>query len=84
MVEVEVDDVVKMEQEEDVCGFYDYVPGEHIQVVYMDNNAPDVAFGDYVEVSGQEAMYSCGCVCCCDGCGLIVDPEIEGDYIRHF
>jgi len=83
VVEVQVDEAIKMEQEEGVCGFNDYVPGETIVVLYFAAGAPAVAFGDYVEVSGEESMFSCACVCCCDGCGLIVDPEVTGHYIRH-
>jgi len=84
VVEVEVDELIKMEQEGPACfggWMYDYVPGEIIEVLYMENDAPDVWFDDYVEVSGQEAMFSCACTCCCDGCGFIVDPEVTGHYI---
>ena len=83
VIEVEIDEVIKMEQEEGLCGFYDYVPGETIDVRYFAANPPDVAIYDYVEVSGEESMFSCGCVCCCDGCGLIVDPDVTGHYIRQ-
>ena len=83
VVEVELDELVKMEQEG--CFFeclYAYVPGETIEVLYFAAEAPGVALGDYVEVGGQESMFSCGCDCCCDGLGFIVDPEITGNYIR--
>jgi hypothetical protein len=82
---VQLDEVIKMEQQQGGCfgeWAYDYVPGEIIDVLYFATDAPDVAVGDYVEASGQESMFDCGCVCCCDGCGFIVDPEITGNYIR--
>jgi hypothetical protein len=82
VVRVQIDEVVKVEQEEVDCELYDYVSGETIDVLYFSNNAPNVAVGDYVEVSGEEAMFSCGCQCCCDRCGLIVDPEVTGRYIQ--
>ena len=82
VVQVEVDEVIKMEQADGGCGFYSYAPGETIDVLYFANDAPGVAPGDYVEVSGEESMFSCGCTCCCDGCGLLVRVEIAGSYIR--
>jgi hypothetical protein len=27
-------------------------------------------------------MFSCGCTCCCDGCGFLVRVEVAGSYIR--
>ena len=82
VVQVEVDQVIKMEQQEGGCGMYGYAPGETIDVLYFANDAPGVAPGDYVEVSGEESMFSCGCTCCCDGCGFLVRPEVLGRYIR--
>jgi hypothetical protein len=83
IVHVEIAEVVKMEQGESLCAFYDYVPGETIEVVYFANDVPDVAVDDYVEVSGEESMFSCGCQCCCDRCGFMVKPETTGHYIRR-
>jgi len=80
VVQVEVDEVVKMEQADGGCGLYGYVPGETIDVLYFAEYVP-VAAGDYVEV-GEESMFSCACTCCCDGCGLLVRVEIAGSYIR--
>jgi Tol biopolymer transport system component len=84
VIEVQLDEAIKMEQEG--CFFeclYDYVPGETIEVLYFATDAPGVALGDDVEVSGQESMYSCGCGCCCDGLDFVVDPEVTGNYIRR-
>jgi hypothetical protein len=81
VVQVEVDEVLKMEQVDGGCGFYGYVPGETIDVLYFAEYVP-VAAGDYVEVSGEESMFSCACTCCCDGCGLLVRVETAGSYIR--
>jgi hypothetical protein len=75
VVQVEIDEVVKMEQEQGPCGMYDYVSGETIDVLYFANDAPEVAVDDYVEVSGEESMFSCICQgCCCDACGFIFSP----------
>jgi hypothetical protein len=66
-----------MEQQQAGCGswLYDYVPGEHIDVLYFADDAPQVAVDDYVEVSGEESMFSCICQgCCCDACGFIFSP----------
>jgi len=82
VVSVQVDEVIKMEQADGGCGFYSYAPGETIDVLYFANDAPAVAPGRYVEVSGEESMFSCGCTCCCDGCGFLVRPEVSGSYIR--
>ena len=81
VVQVEVDEVIKMEQEGGGCGFYGYTPGETIDVLYFAEYVP-VGNGDYVEVSGEESMFSCACECCCDGCGLLVRVEVAGSYIR--
>jgi len=80
-IQVEVDDVLKMEQTGGGCGLYGYVPGETVEVLYF-ASAAGVAVGDYVEVSGEESMFSCHCTCCCDGCGFLVDLEVTGHYIR--
>jgi hypothetical protein len=82
VVSVQVDEVVKMEQADGGCGFYSYAPGETIDVLYFANDAPKVAPGHHVEVSGEESMFSCGCTCCCDGCGFLVRVEVAGSYIR--
>ena len=81
VVQVEVDEVIKMEQADGGCGMYGYAPGETIDVLYFAEYVP-VAVGDYVEVSGEESMFSCACTCCCDGCGLLVRVEVAGSYIR--
>jgi len=84
VIEVELDELVKMEQEEGGCfgdWMYDYESGETIEVLYFAEDAPEVAVDDYVEVSGEESMFVCGCHCCCDGCGFIVDPGVAGHYI---
>ena len=78
---MEVDEILKMEQTDGGCGMYGYAPGETIDVLYFAEYVP-VAAGDYVEVSGEESMFSCACECCCDGCGLLVRVEIAGSYIR--
>ena len=70
-----------MEQTGGGCGFYAYTVGETIDVLYFAEYVP-VGAGDYVEVSGEEGMFSCACECCCDGCGLLVRVEIAGSYIR--
>lgn len=82
VVQVEVDEVIKMEQADGGRGFYSYAPGETIDVLYFANDAPGVAPGDYVEVSGEESMFSCGCTCCCDGWGFLIRVEVAGSYIR--
>jgi hypothetical protein len=82
-VQVEVDEVIKMEQTDGGCGLYSYASGETIEVLYFANDAPAVAPGAHVEVSGEESMFSCGCTCCCDGCGFIVDPGVVGSYLRR-
>jgi hypothetical protein len=82
VVSVQVEEVIKMEQADGGCEFYSYAPGETIDVLYFANDAPAVAPGRRVEVSGEESMFSCGCTCCCDGCGLLVRVEIAGSYIR--
>jgi len=83
VIEVQLDEAIKMEQGGcfGEC-LYDYVPGETIEVLYFATDASGVTLGDHVEVSGQESMFACGCQCCCDGFGFIVDPEITGNYIR--
>jgi hypothetical protein len=81
-IQVEVEDVLKMQQTDGGCGLYSYVLGETIDVLYFANVA-GVGVGDYVEVSGEESMFSCACTCCCDGCGFIVDPDVTGHYIRQ-
>ena len=78
---MEVDEVLKMEQSDGGCGMDSYVPGATIDVLYFAEYVP-VAAGDYVEVSGEEGMFSCACTCCCDGCGLLVRVEVAGSYIR--
>jgi hypothetical protein len=81
VVHVAVSEVVKNEQTGGACGFYAYTSGETIDVLYFAEYVP-VGSGDYVEVSGEEGMFSCACECCCDGCGLLVRVEIAGSYIR--
>ncbi len=81
VVHVAVSEVIKNEQGGGGCGSYAYTVGEIIDVLYFAEYVP-VGSGEYVEVSGEEGMFSCACECCCDGCGLLVRVEIAGSYIR--
>jgi len=63
---------------------YYYEPWEVVMVVLPEwgATAPDVEIDDYVEVSGQESMWSCGLLC--DASGFTVWPELyEDNYIER-
>jgi hypothetical protein len=81
-VDVRIDETVKMAQAS--AWFYEYVSGELVTVVFPERDVPgpDVSVGDYVEVSGQEDMWSCGVTC--DAWGFIIwPPWYENNYIRR-
>ena len=81
-VDVMIDEVVKMEQPDAFA--YEYEEREIVTVIMQGTGdiGPDVDVGDYVEVSGEEGMWSCGFLC--DAWGFTVWPGLaEGHYIRR-
>jgi hypothetical protein len=81
-VDVLIDVVVKMEQPD--ADMYQYEEQERVTVILPEGGTfgPAVSVGDYVEVSGQESMWSCGYLC--DAWGLTVWPELfEDNYIQR-
>ena len=81
-VDVMIDEVVKMEQTD--AFMYQYEEQERVTVILPEAGAlgPDVSVGDFVEVSGQESMWSCGYLC--DAWGFTVWPALfEDNYIQR-
>jgi len=79
-VDVLIDVVVKMDQPD--AFMYQYEEQERVTVILPEGGilGPAVNVGDYVEVSGQESMWSCGYLC--DGWWFTVWEELfEDNYI---